>query len=373
MALEDKVSLWSKLNESLIAEIGSDGAWVGTDNYEDCKFEKGADNDSVANYPTFPDDAIIENAFMVEQWFKGDGWNCVNGDPSDGADKGLFGWWADSSNWIQCHFSASSNAFFLRFRINGATVNYISSDPAFTFLSGALQHILMAFKQSGIEGGPDICRIYFNGNLVFTSTTAPLVQPNGPGIFLQNVYKGASIAGAFEGCIDNIKIYNVVDDETIAEVLANRENEGFARIIGCRTVLEMDICAGLTDIKELIYERGGAVKIILRDEGDVNRDGYNSIEKRAQNSIMEIYAYPADFSPSQKQIEKAGLSERSDLIIWTAMLDWNNNGIASFENIEFSGKSTVIYNGVNYDIKEKNVVSQLGNTYGYVTLGLSRK
>lgn len=133
-----------------------------------------------------------------------------------------------------------------------------------------------------------------------------------------------------------------------------------------------DRISGQADIKEMVDERGESIKVISRTESDVTRDKYNSIKKRAQHTIFFLKAYPVIFNPTSKQLEKAGIKEKCDVMIYTAYLDWSQNDI-EFEDIEINGRTTIMIRANEYEIREKNVEVQLIDSFGYVTLALSRK
>jgi len=96
-------------------------------------------------------------------------------------------------------------------------------------------------------------------------------------------------------------------------------------------VLERN-CA-LNDTKEIVDERGD--QIIIRNRNDVNivRSRYNSVKRRSRGAEtsapvdITINAFPIDFSPNRRSVERAGLREEADAIVWTAMRDWINNSL----------------------------------------------
>lgn len=136
--------------------------------------------------------------------------------------------------------------------------------------------------------------------------------------------------------------------------------------------LYLERCTTLRDIHDIVWERGEAVQVILRDEQDVSRGRYNSINKRDKQSVLNVKAYPVEFSPSQKQLEKAGLREQCNVSIYLASKDLLDQGV-SFEDIEFSGKSTVLLRGTTYEVRDKGMASQVADAFGYITLGLFRR
>jgi hypothetical protein len=124
----------------------------------------------------------------------------------------------------------------------------------------------------------------------------------------------------------------------------------------------------LIDTQMICQERGRLVKISLRDEQDITRDAYNSIKRRTNVAGLSCYAYPIEPSPTEHQMEKAGVKENVDSIIYTAMQDWIDAGL-NYEDIEVI-RSTVELEGCRYQVKAKNQTSQFSDTYLYITLGL---
>jgi hypothetical protein len=128
----------------------------------------------------------------------------------------------------------------------------------------------------------------------------------------------------------------------------------------------------LTDIKGIVDERGMLIKVVLRKESNVTRDRYNSIEARQQDRIIWMKAYPVNFSPSMKQLEKAGIREQANVLAYTAMKDWMTAGV-ELDEIEFEGRSTVVLQGKEYEIRERGQESQIGDSFAYITLGLFKR
>lgn len=127
------------------------------------------------------------------------------------------------------------------------------------------------------------------------------------------------------------------------------------------------------DIKRNIDQYGAPVNIRLNQEETVRRDRYGSIINRNANipNTMNINALPITFSPTDKQKSNAGIRENTDVIIWTAMLDWMNNEY-TVKDIN-SIKADVIINGETYEITNKSLKDQFGLNFLYVVLGLNLK
>jgi hypothetical protein len=136
--------------------------------------------------------------------------------------------------------------------------------------------------------------------------------------------------------------------------------------------VRMERCMAMRDVKSVVDERGDILKIIIRAEKDVSRDAYNSVQKRDQERVIFMKAFPIETRPSDKQLEKAGIREKTDLTAWTASMDWINAGIG-FDGIEFATRTTVVWQGNVYEIRDKGLVNQIGDSFLYITLGLVKR
>lgn len=142
---------------------------------------------------------------------------------------------------------------------------------------------------------------------------------------------------------------------------------------GCDIPLPVgDICIvqALADVKQVIDEWGSAVIIQLRQEPEVTRDKYNSLKKRGTPASIPCNAYPVEYNPNEYQIEKAGLRENVEVIIYTAFCDYTNNSVG-FDDIEMK-RSTVILAGQRYEIRDKRRFGQIQDTWLYIVLGLNK-
>jgi hypothetical protein len=131
--------------------------------------------------------------------------------------------------------------------------------------------------------------------------------------------------------------------------------------------LERD--GALLDVQMECDIYGEEIKLRLRDEAKVDRDSYNSIKQRDLPSteiLMKVY--PILFNPNQHQIEKAGLKEMVDVVVYLPMKNLTDNG-NSFKDIEMI-RSSVILRGMKYWIKDKTLHSQFLDTFLYIVLGL---
>lgn len=136
--------------------------------------------------------------------------------------------------------------------------------------------------------------------------------------------------------------------------------------------ISVEQCGALRDAQTVCRRYGDLITVYDRTEANITRDSYNSIKARSTTSPIPktMYAYPIDFQPNQKQIEKAGLRESCELMIYTPKKSWSDIGV-DFEDIDLI-RDTFIIRNIKYVIKEKGLSSQFGNTYLYCTFGLSR-
>ena len=82
-------------------------------------------------------------------------------------------------------------------------------------------------------------------------------------------------------------------------------------------------CA-LADAKMIIDERGRFINIVLRDEGDVDRDAYGSIKRKTRKGITvhTFNSYPVDFDPSKRALEVFGFKEAYQVYIQANASNW---------------------------------------------------
>jgi len=142
---------------------------------------------------------------------------------------------------------------------------------------------------------------------------------------------------------------------------------------GGRCGVDHEFILASCDIKRTIDQYGAPILIRFNVESDVNRDRYGSIINKVKNegNKLPVNAFPLTYSPTDKQKTNAGIRENTDLIAWTAMVDWINAGynVTDLNSI----KADVIVNGRTYEIVDKSLKDQFGINFLYVVLGLNEK
>jgi hypothetical protein len=131
----------------------------------------------------------------------------------------------------------------------------------------------------------------------------------------------------------------------------------------------------LQDVRNVIWERGEQIKIILIGESEIERDRFGTIKRQIPGTedIHVFYAFPIIYSPAEKEQEKSGIKEKTQVIIYTAMQDWIDKelDVDRLEAID-SIRATVIIDNQKYEIKDKNKLDQFSDNYLYVVLGLNK-
>lgn len=135
--------------------------------------------------------------------------------------------------------------------------------------------------------------------------------------------------------------------------------------------VSLELLDALTEVKNQCDEYGDTVYLYLRGESNIIRDDYNSIKTPLTVTPYAFNAFPIIPSPNQYQMEKAGIFEKVETIIYLANLDFMNNNI-SIDNVE-ALRSTIVFQGETYLIKDKTTNSSFANNYLYITLGLDKK
>lgn len=125
----------------------------------------------------------------------------------------------------------------------------------------------------------------------------------------------------------------------------------------------------LIDSQAHILEYGDGITFYPRGEEDVSRDKYNSLKSKEDSiSYYTMNAFPIQFNPIEKELNKAGLREIVDLLIYTAMQDWIDLSIVPRE-IDII-RSTIVYQSETYKIKEIGFTNHFSDTFLNVTFGL---
>lgn len=127
------------------------------------------------------------------------------------------------------------------------------------------------------------------------------------------------------------------------------------------------------DIAESLNEIGMPITFNLRGEAGIRRDLYGSIKTWTSTTIIPpftIGAYPYTHSPTQRQLEKAGMKEHCDLLVWFAYVEFSKRGIDPFGfDME---RCTVWGDNIQWKIRERAHQNEYGNVEHYITLGLER-
>lgn len=118
---------------------------------------------------------------------------------------------------------------------------------------------------------------------------------------------------------------------------------------------------------------GKQITIKLHTDATINKDSYGSIKSKQVNPGLTFYSYPLTYSPSQKQWEEAGLHEKVDVMIKTAMKTWNDYGytMERLQSLDMI-RAEIIIDGQRFEIKDKVLESQFFTTYLYVLIGANK-
>jgi len=131
----------------------------------------------------------------------------------------------------------------------------------------------------------------------------------------------------------------------------------------------------LQDVQNLINEYGENVTINFHTESTIARDEYNSIKKFSTSTVdptILFKGFPVQFNPTQKQIEKAGIKEQCDCLVYLSTKDFLDRNIDVVKDLNLI-KGQVIIRSETYNIKEKSLINQVGDKYTTITLSLTRR
>lgn len=130
----------------------------------------------------------------------------------------------------------------------------------------------------------------------------------------------------------------------------------------------------LCDLQGVDHEYGSSVLIYLRGEEAVTRDKYNSIkigDTVAPADPITVYANPIRFSPTDKELLKAGIREKVDVLLTISRKDFDDVSV-TFNDID-TIRSEVVIDGTTWAVRQKNQTGQYGSGYLNITLGCFRR
>jgi len=130
----------------------------------------------------------------------------------------------------------------------------------------------------------------------------------------------------------------------------------------------LELATALTDAYNICKEYGQGVTFNIREEGDVARDNYRSIVARPTATSLAVYCYPVLYSPTERDLVRAGLKEMMDVVIYAPTLAFANAKL-SWGDLD-PIRSTVVVDGQTLKVREKARISQFLNGWLYYTFGL---
>lgn len=139
---------------------------------------------------------------------------------------------------------------------------------------------------------------------------------------------------------------------------------------------DFETTAALNDIKCLVEEWGADISIRPRTEKNVARDAYGSIKRfnvteTAAITPVDVKAYPLNFSPTQRDIDKAGLKDDTEVIAWIPRQYFIDANI-EFDQLDME-RITFLIQNKPYEMKDKAQQSQIRNEFLYYVFGLAER
>jgi hypothetical protein len=240
--LENKNEIWNRLgNDSQVlnSEKGPNFAWTRPGIYKQytpVKFNGGVNipADTLGQDRVFCSQGGINlNNFLYDIWFKQKD-TVNNGGNGLGVTsrRGFFVFFIDGNNFFALTILNSNTSVTIR--VGGTYYGY-GITTGFSWAANSLNHMLLGYKQSGIDGGSTVIKVRLNSIDVFSSTTVfPALGsgasmnfgcsvnfPGGPSVYQYGFYGGQ----------DNVKMYKELTGSLFQEADDNKNREGFPTTI----------------------------------------------------------------------------------------------------------------------------------------------
>lgn len=155
---------------------------------------------------------------------------------------------------------------------------------------------------------------------------------------------------------------------------------------GCECgAMQVDACTALKEVAAIVCEQGTTVVYIKRGESDIKRDSLHAIDARSLTTRYKFKAYPVERQPNRKTLERAGIKEDVDTIVFIPLAMFVEAGLIrtpvdeeastlgeDFSKIEMI-RSTVILDGSEWKIRDKGLSGRIAGIPIYVTFGLQQQ
>jgi hypothetical protein len=199
---------WWKL-ENANAETGTNFTENGTSTWSAAKFNNGYYSNNIANYLSLGSGAsgnpTANTKGILEYWFKPD--------------------FNSGTSVLMGHTENSSATRYVKtYTQNGLATAWIGTQfvqIAQTWSAGDLIHFLVAWDSTGGLTGSNTIALYWNGTNIGNNNAALTMGAD-------SFFVGRSFGTTAQAVVDNIKIYNNSNPQSIIQsILDNRNNEGF--------------------------------------------------------------------------------------------------------------------------------------------------
>ena len=127
------------------------------------------------------------------------------------------------------------------------------------------------------------------------------------------------------------------------------------------------------EVQRIVQKNGQGLYLNFPSAPLVIEDDYGDVESRRKGQEIPLKSFPTQPSPTDRQREKAGLSDKSQVIFYLSAYELKQKGL-SFKDIDLK-EMTVTWprkDGHRHKIIDKNQVSPFGENFLYVTLGCRR-
>jgi hypothetical protein len=126
------------------------------------------------------------------------------------------------------------------------------------------------------------------------------------------------------------------------------------------------------NVQSIVHSVGSSLVdfYLVSNESELTRDVYGSIVSNTVEPI-NITCFPIRMNPTQKILEKVGMTEVLDILFYVSVKELQQRDI-DFDKFDLI-RSKIVYKNTEYVIKEKNYYSQYGDEFLYLVIGGHKK
>lgn len=134
---------------------------------------------------------------------------------------------------------------------------------------------------------------------------------------------------------------------------------------------EVEKQGALQDVYDIVVSSKLPLKVFGLSGKNVKRGEYGSVISK-DNSFITLHAFPIEYNPTTKELEKVGIFERVNAVAYLSTKEVLEKGL-SYNSFDLKVSTIIDPFGTEFKLETKQNYSQFMDVFLYIVLGLMRK